>query len=88
MLTRIVAPVQLLFLIPFVILYFAPRLQNMVDDSENLHDGRKELEIANKTIVEPSKNLKMKEAKLARMKSESVIQSLEQDAVKRSEAEE
>ena len=71
--------------------------ENMVEDSESLHDGRKELEKANKTIVDLSKNLKMKEAELARMKShyllyieksKSVIQSLEQDAVKRSKAEE
>ena len=66
--------------------------KNMVDDSE-----REELEKANKTIVELSKKLKMKEAELAEMKShyllyikksKSVIRSLEQDAINRSEAEE
>ena len=71
--------------------------ENMVDDSESLHDGREELEKANKTIVDLSKNLKMKEAELAEMKSchllymeksMSVILTLEQDAVKRSKAEE
>ena len=71
--------------------------KNMVDDSESLHDGREELEKANKTIVELSKKLKMKEAELAEMKShyllyikksKSVIRSLEQDAINRSEAEE
>ena len=69
--------------------------ENMVDDSESLHDCREELEKANKTIVELSKKLKMKEAELAEMrshyslyieKSKSVIQSLQQDAVERSEA--
>ena len=69
---------------------------NKLIDSESFNDDREELEKANKTILELSKNLKMKEAELARMKShyllyieksKSVIQSLEQDAVKRSKAE-
>ena len=60
-------------------------------------DDREKLEKANKTIVELSKNLKIKEAELAETKlcyrlyiekSKSVIQSLQNDAVKRSEAEE
>ena len=65
--------------------------------TESLHDGREELEKANKTIEELSKNLKMKDSELAGMKSryllyieksKSVIQSLQQDAVERSEDEE
>ena len=65
--------------------------------TESLHDGREELEKANKTIVELSKNLTMKESEFAEMKSryflcieksKSAIRSLEQDAARRNEAEE
>ena len=65
--------------------------------SESLNDDGEELEKANKTIIELSKSLKMKEAELAEtkacyrlyiQKAKSVIRSLEHDAVKRSEAEE
>ena len=60
-------------------------------------DDREKLEKANKTIVELSKNLKIKEAELAETKScyrlyiekaRSVIRTLQNDAEKRSEAEE
>ena len=70
---------------------------NKLIDSESFNDDREELEKANKTILELSKNLKIKEAELAHMKScyslyieksKSVIRSLEHDAAKRSEAEE
>ena len=70
---------------------------NILIDSESLNNDREELEKANKTIVELSKNLKIKEAELAHTKScyllyieksKSVIRSLENDAVKCSEAEE
>ena len=66
-------------------------------DSESLNDDREKLEKANKTIEELSKNLKIKEAELAETKScyrlyikkaRSVIGSLQNDAEKRSEAEE
>ena len=66
-------------------------------DSESLNDDREKLEKANKTIVELSKNLKIKEAELAETKScyrlyiekaRSVIRTLQNDAEKRSEAEE
>ena len=65
--------------------------------SASLNNDREELEKANKTIIELSKNLKIKEAELAHTKScyllyieksKSVIRSLENDAVKFSEAEE
>ena len=65
--------------------------------SESLNDDGEELEKANKTIIELSKSLKMKEAELAEtkacyrlyiQKAKSVIRSLEHDAVKCSEAEE
>ena len=70
---------------------------NILIDSESLNDDKEKLEKANKTIVELSKNLKIKEAELAETKScyrlyieksKSVIRSLQNDAVNRSEAEE
>ena len=69
---------------------------NILIDSESLNDDREKLEKANKTIEELSKNLKIKEAKLAEMKScyrlhiqksKSVIRSLQNNAVKHSETE-
>ena len=68
---------------------------NEIED--RLNDDREELEKANKTIVELSKNLEIKKAELAHTqscyrlyieKAKSVIRRLEHDAGKCSEAEE
>ena len=70
---------------------------NILINSKSLNNAREELEKDNKMIVELSKNLKITEAELALTKScyllyieksKSVIRSLENDAVKRSKAEE
>ena len=73
-------------------------IEEKEETAANIEDDDKEkLEKANKTIVELSKNLKIKEAELAETKScyrlyieksKSVIRSLQNDAVNRSEAEE